>query len=129
MRILLADDQPKVRFALRVLLKRHPEWIVVGESADVEELAAQLATTEPDAVILDWHLPGLHDLGSIQALRALLAKLCVIVLSGRPELRQAAIDAGADAFISKIDPPESLLVAITRCQAELEDVHSEVEVS
>jgi len=40
------------------------------------------------------------------------ADLAVIVLSGRPEARPAALSAGADAFISKTNLPEELLAAI-----------------
>jgi CheY-like chemotaxis protein len=38
--------------------------------------------------------------------------LAVIVLSGQPEAEQDALDAGADAFVSKADPPEQLLAAM-----------------
>ena len=59
MRVLLADDQVKVRFALRVLLERQPDVAVVGEASDARELVDQLAATRPDALLLDWELPGL----------------------------------------------------------------------
>jgi CheY-like chemotaxis protein len=39
----------------------------------------------------------------------------VIALSGRPEARQAALEAGVDDFVSKVDPPNRLLAAIERC--------------
>jgi DNA-binding NarL/FixJ family response regulator len=38
--------------------------------------------------------------------------LLVVVLSGRPEVRREALAAGADAFVSKVDPPERLLAAL-----------------
>ena len=41
--------------------------------------------------------------------------LAIIALSGRLEARQAALDAGVDAFVSKGDPPERLLAAISTC--------------
>ena len=41
MRILLADGQPRVRFAMRVLLERQPGVEVVGEAVDAEDLLAQ----------------------------------------------------------------------------------------
>ena len=42
----------------------------------------------------------------------------MIVLSGRPEARQMALAAGADEFVSKIDPPEKLLAAIHTMNAK-----------
>ena len=44
----------------------------------------------------------------------ILTLLRVIALSGRPEARQAALEAGASAFVSKGDPPEFLLEAIRK---------------
>ena len=115
MRVLLADDQSKVRSALRLLLEQEPELSVVGEATDADELLAQAETVCPDIVLLDWELPGLSRNDVLSTLRARWPRLKVIALSGRPEARQAALDAGADAFVSKGDPPEQLLVAVNDC--------------
>ena len=113
MRVLLADDRPKTRFALRLLLERQPGIQVVGEAADAEELLVQARVTCPNVVLLDWELPNLAtDGSSLSALRGVCSRLCVIALSGRPEMRIAALAAGADAFVSKADPPERLLAAV-----------------
>jgi DNA-binding NarL/FixJ family response regulator len=112
MRILLADGQPRVRFALRVLLERQPGWQVMGEAADVRSLLAQMDTACPDLVLLDWGLPGRAVADLLPALRRACPDLAVIALSGRPEVRRAALAAGADVFVSKADPPERLLAAI-----------------
>jgi DNA-binding NarL/FixJ family response regulator len=112
MLILLADAQPKVRFALRVLLERQLGMHVVGEAVNAEGLLAQAKTLPCDLVLLSWELPGLAGVDSLSALRGVRPDLLVIVLSGWPEARQASLDAGADAFVSKGDPPERLLAAI-----------------
>jgi DNA-binding NarL/FixJ family response regulator len=115
MRVLLADDQTKVRSALRLLLEQEPEMSVVGEAADAEDLLAQAEATQPDLVLLDWELPSLRTDDWLPTLRTLCPHLKVIALSGRPEARQAALDAGAEAFVSKGDPPERLLAAMDDC--------------
>lgn len=74
MRILLADDQPRVRFALRVLLERRPGFEVAGEAVNAEGLLAQMETTCPDLVLLGWELPGLAAVGSLSALRRIYPK-------------------------------------------------------
>ena len=113
MRVLLADDRSKTRFALRLLLERQPGIQVVGEAADAEELLAQAKATLPNVVLLDWELPNFTaNSSTLSALRGVCPHLCVIVLSGRPETRMAALAAGADAFVSKADPPERLLAAV-----------------
>jgi DNA-binding NarL/FixJ family response regulator len=117
MDILLADDR-KVRLALRVLLEQTPGQTVVGEASNARDLFAQTSATHPDLVLLDWTLPGLHDSGALRTLRQICPDLSVIVLSGRPEARKMALAAGANAFVSKVDPPERLLAAIDEFRHE-----------
>jgi len=112
MRILLADGESNVRYGLRVLLEERSEFEVVGEAADAEDLLAQIEASCPDLVLLSWELPGLAGADLLPALRSFCDDLYVIVLSGRPEARQAVLGAGANAFISKIESPEQLLAAI-----------------
>ena len=115
-RILVADGRPKVRFALRALLGRQAGLDVVGEAQDAEDLLAQIEGNCPDIVLLDWRLEGVETADLLVALRWHCPGLYVIVLSGRPEARRVALDAGADAFVSKIDPPDRLLAAIRSVQ-------------
>jgi DNA-binding NarL/FixJ family response regulator len=116
MRVLLADNQPKVRFALRVLLERQSGIEIVGEATNTADLLSQMEKTHPDIVLLSWDLPGLATNGPLSSLRERYPKLSVIALSGRPEVRRAALSAGANAFVSKTDPPERLLATIRRYQ-------------
>jgi DNA-binding NarL/FixJ family response regulator len=115
MRILLADSQAKVRFALRVLLEQQSDFEVVGEAASTEEILAQTALSCPNVVLLDWALAGPGAAGLLLTLHCDCPGLGIIVLSGRPEARREALAAGADAFVSKGNPPEHLLAAIVRC--------------
>ena len=124
MRILIADDQPQVRSALRLLLGHEPGVTVVGEADDAERTLELAARQRPDLVLLDWELPGLPAAGPstnggqhlLLALRACCPGMKVVALSGRPEARQPALDAGADVFVSKGDPPERLLAAMEDCR-------------
>jgi two-component system capsular synthesis response regulator RcsB len=115
MRILLADNRSKVRFALRALLEQRRELEIVGEAVDAENLLAQAEATHPDLVLFDWGLPGRAAIDLLPALRQACPALSVIVLSGRTEAEDTALSAGADAFVSKADPPEHLLAAIANC--------------
>jgi DNA-binding NarL/FixJ family response regulator len=115
MRILVADDQATVRSALQLILEENPELDVVGEATEAGELLAQAEMACPDLVLLDWELPGSQAADLLSALRQHLPHLVVIALSGRPEARQSALDAGVDAFVSKGDPPERLLATLNGC--------------
>jgi DNA-binding NarL/FixJ family response regulator len=128
MRVLVADDQAAVRSALRRLLKEEPGLVVVSEVVRTEELLDQAQATQPDLVLLDWELPGLSvkDLGEstsnsgnflLDILHALHSHPKVVALSGRPEMRHAALTAGADDFVSKGDPPERLLAVLRAANA------------
>ena len=112
--ILLADDQAKVRFALRVLLESRSDASIVGEVDDAYQLIEQLAELSPSVIILDWLLPGLSEIGSVESIREQCPEIAIIALSGRPELEQEALLHGADAFISKIDPPDRLQEALDK---------------
>lgn len=68
MRILVADEQPKVRFALRVLLAQQEGCSVIAETGNAEEMLAQAEVTQPDLILLGWELPGLSAAASLGAL-------------------------------------------------------------
>ena len=107
-----------VRLALRILLEQTAGLTIVGEASNAQNLLAQTGAEHPDLVLLDWALPGLHDNGTLRTLRQVCPDSSVIVLSGRPEARKTALAAGANAFVSKVDPPERLLAAIDEFRHE-----------
>ncbi len=121
MRILIADRQHKVRFALRVLLERQPGYEVMGEATNAQGLLDQAEVACPDVVLLSWELSDSTGTDLLPALREICPDLIVIALSGRLGVCQAALDAGADAFVSKGNPPEKLLAAINDCCCEPEE--------
>ena len=112
MRVLLADNQSQARSALQILLKQEPDILVVGEASEAQTLLAQITTIKPDVVLLDWSLTELSMIGTLATLRTACPHLRIIALSGRPEACDEALAAGADAFISKADPPEQLLATL-----------------
>ena len=115
-RVLLADDQAWLRSAMRLLLEQDSDVEIIGEAAEVKSLLAAAEDVCPNLVLLDWELPGIKTIGAAQQLLLDLHNSCpqlrVIVLSGRPESSVPALAAGADYFVSKADPPESLLDAL-----------------
>ena len=112
MRILVADDLARVRYALKTLLHHEPGLEVVAEAADVEELMTLARAFAPDLLLLHWRLNGGSGADLVPRLHRLYPGLRIIALSAQPEARQPALEAGADAFVCKADPPERLLEAI-----------------
>lgn len=126
MRILIADHQPKVRFALRVALEQQPGFKTIGEASDADDLLAQAQVVCPDLAIIDWALPVLPISDLIHALHQRCCTVRVIVLSGRAETRELAFAAGANMFVCKCDSPDELLSAIEDClQTKAERVQVE----
>ncbi len=111
MRILIAEDDVNVRSAVSILLKHQPHLEVAGEAANTQEMLEQVKAQQPDVLILDWSLID-QTPANLAGLRSSSPGLRVIVISGRTEVRPAALEAGADAFVSKGDPPERLLAAL-----------------
>ena len=110
--VVLADGEPAVRSALRLLLDNESELGVVGEVGDAVALLAQAVRLVPHVILLDWHLPGMTPARLVAALHLSAPGARIVAMSSRPEERSAALAAGVDAFVSKGDAPEHLLSAI-----------------
>jgi len=98
--VLVIEDDPQIRRFLRATLGTHGYRLLeatAGESGLVEA-----ATRQPDIVILDLGLPDIDGLEVIRRLRD-WTTLPIIVLSARGQERDkiAALDAGADDYVSK----------------------------
>jgi DNA-binding NarL/FixJ family response regulator len=112
MKILLADDNPEVRSALRLLLEQEPVLALVTEVADTQALLRHFKENCPMVVLLDWELPGLHNSDFLMIVRSHCPETKVIALSSKFEARQNALSGGVDAFISKAEPPEQILFTL-----------------
>jgi DNA-binding NarL/FixJ family response regulator len=103
-RVFLADAKFDTRLALRLLLL-DMQMLVVGEAVDWPGAMAQVPTMNPDMLVVNWELAA--GVGAALAeLRLACPDLRVVVLSSQLEARQAALHAGADAFISIGDSPD-----------------------
>ena len=116
--ILIGDAQSRVRFGLRLLLEQQPGWKVAGEAEDAQVLLEAVHCGCPDLVLLDWELPGMPAHELLFVIRQACPRLWVVFMSGKYELRQMALQAGADVFAYKADPPEKLLGLIRGLVAE-----------
>jgi DNA-binding NarL/FixJ family response regulator len=100
---------------LRLVLCQSQDLIVVGEAANAESAVALAQQMRPDVILVEWELPGANGIPVAAVLKAAGSRPAVIATSARPEARRAALAAGADAFVSKLDPPERVLAAMREC--------------
>ncbi|NTW11800.1 MAG: response regulator transcription factor [Anaerolineales bacterium] len=105
-RVYVADAKPDERSALRLLLL-DLNMEVVGEAADWETTLAQAPVSRTDMLLIDWDLLPNSPTAALDELRrACPAALVIVLISHLDARQQAALSAGADAFISKGETPE-----------------------
>ncbi len=106
--ILIIEDEPAIRDVLRVLLGKEGFLVIEAETAARAEVEAR--SHKPDLLLVDLGLPDADGLGVIRRLRA-WSPVPIIVLTARTmeEQKIAALDAGADDYITKpFSAPELL---------------------
>lgn len=115
LQIILADDNPRVRAAVQLLFEQTGLARIVAEAETFDELQALFADAELtfDAILLDWELPGMIQYNGTVSdafLKFLKERYdaYIIVWSSHPGAAQAALQTGADAFVSKGEPVDSL---------------------
>jgi DNA-binding NarL/FixJ family response regulator len=118
-RVLIADDDAGFLHSLHELIDQQPELSVIGAAAnglEAIELADQL---DPDAVVLDLHMPLLDGVSAAARLRRDHPSLCLIALTGdeAPALHSAVRDAGADEVLLKNQLVEGLLERLATVRA------------
>jgi DNA-binding NarL/FixJ family response regulator len=107
LRILIADDHPLMRAALKQAVGRAFEDCAMPEAASYDELRAILAEgAEPDLVLLDLHMPGMSGFIGLMMLRSAHPAIPVIVVSAAedPTTIQRSLDYGASGFVPKSAP-------------------------
>jgi len=112
-RILIVDEQPVTRHALRLMMEadRHE---VVGEADNGPDALLQVRQCKPDLMILELSIPRLGGLEVLQRLVAQEAPVKVLVLTAQDSEYFAGrcLTAGAAGFVSKQEDPQAVLEAV-----------------
>uniref|UniRef100_UPI0021BF37E1 response regulator transcription factor n=1 Tax=Frankia tisae TaxID=2950104 RepID=UPI0021BF37E1 len=110
-RILLVEDEPQLLRAMRINLRSRGHE--VRTAVDGGQALTEAASYPPDLVVLDLGLPDLDGIDVIRGLRG-WTRVPIIVLSGRTSGHDkiAALDAGADDYVTKPFSVEELLARI-----------------
>jgi DNA-binding NarL/FixJ family response regulator len=115
MKILIADDHPLVRGALKEAVKGAVAGASIGEAGDLQQLVALLeADSDADLVLLDLTMPGVRGFSGLMYLRAQHPGVPVVVVSGNEDrdVIRRCIDFGASGFIPKTTGVEQMRAAI-----------------
>jgi DNA-binding NarL/FixJ family response regulator len=103
LRVVIADDQASVREGLVLLLGGLPGIDVVGAAADGEQALELVAEHQPDAILLDLHMPVLDGIGATRRLVAEHPRVAIVVLTTYVDDTSVleALRAGARSYLTK----------------------------
>jgi DNA-binding NarL/FixJ family response regulator len=112
--VLLVDDQELMRMAFRMVIESQPDLRVAGEAGNGNEAVRQVATLQPDVVLMDVRMP---QLDGVEATRRIVAsgsntRIIILTTFDLDEYVYAALRAGASGFLLKDAQPADLLSAI-----------------
>jgi two-component system, NarL family, nitrate/nitrite response regulator NarL len=109
-RVVLADDDEGFLASLTELIDEHPSLSVEATATNGIEATELVGELEPDALVIDLHMPLLDGVGAIAQLREAHPTLCVIALTGDEsrEIHEAVAAAGGDAVMLKSEMVENL---------------------
>ncbi len=117
--IVLADDHPTLRHALRALLEAEGDFLVVGEASDGVEALELVARFEPDVLIVDVMMPEMGGLEVVRMLQCGTSQTRAVVLSmySCAAYVSQALKHGARGYIVKDSCADELVPAVRQIVA------------
>ncbi len=115
-RVLVVDDHTLFRRGLTAILSRSSALSVVGDAGDAGEAQRRAEELKPDLILLDNHLPGVHGVAALPALRAALPQVRIILLTVSEDENDlaAALRGGANGYLLKTMDADALIASILR---------------
>ena len=107
-RILLVDDHPMMRHGMRQILELEDDLHVVGEAGNGQEALDQIASLQPDLVLLDNNMPHMNGLETLRRLRAMdyAGKVLLFTVSDAEDDVRDALRLDANGYLLKDMEPE-----------------------
>jgi DNA-binding NarL/FixJ family response regulator len=127
-RVVVADDHPLVRGALRTLLNGRRDLDLVGEAPDGEKALELCRRLQPDLVLMDVRMPKMDGLEATREIKQQLPCTVVLILTalGEPRHLLEALRAGASGYVLKDAAPEEIIGAVRRALAGESPLNQEV---
>ncbi len=119
-RVVIADDHPTFRDGLKLLLEGETDVQIVGETSSGEEIIKLAKKLLPDIIVMDIRLHGIDGIEATRLVKKDNPQINILVLSMYDDDAHIieAIQAGANAYLSKLLPSEELLKAIRKVSDE-----------
>lgn len=121
MKILIIDDEPKIRNGLSNLLTRREGWEVAGAYENAADALKYLAVNQVDVMITDIKMPEISGLELIARIRERDKKTAIIILSGYSNFQfaQRAIELGVNRYLTKPTNPRELICVLEETEKKL----------
>ncbi len=111
-RILIVDDSLSFRMGMRALLEIQPDMQEIGMAPNGHKAVELIEELQPDLVLLDAQMTDMTGIEVTQKIKSRWPNVKVILMTMYADYRSKAIEAGADAFLTKGIPPEHILSLI-----------------
>ena len=121
MKILIIDDEQKIRNGLSNLLTRREGWEVAGAYENAADALKYLAVNQVDVMITDIKMPEISGLELIARIRERDKKTAIIILSGYSNFQfaQRAIELGVSRYLTKPINPRELICVLEETEKKL----------
>src|SRR5579863_9140631 len=108
LRILIVDDQERVRRGVRLLLQTQTNWEVCGEAATGRQGIEQARELHPDVILMDVTMPELDGLAATRKIKSEDPRSHIIILTqyDSESVKSAAMGAGACGYVVKSRPQD-----------------------
>jgi len=117
MRILIAEDNAAARKLLKHLIKHVPNYELVGEAVNGEDLINKVMMGKPDIVLVDINMPLMNGMEAVKSCKKIVPSLQVIFITGHDEYALEAFGVNAIDYIIKPIERDRLYSALERAAA------------
>ncbi len=113
-KIVIADHHPITRKGITCLLKKDPNFSIVGKANNGNELFQKLEELNPDILIMEIDMPQISGINALRGIKAKFPELRVLIFSTHPEEIYAlrSIKSGAAGYVPKTASPKIFLKAL-----------------
>jgi DNA-binding NarL/FixJ family response regulator len=127
-RVLTVDDHPLVREGISALINDQADMQLVAQGAAGKEAIQRYREHRPDVMLMDVRLPDMSGIDAMITIRSEFPQARIIIVTsseGDVEM-QRAVEGGAQGYIVKSMPPQTLLEAIRKVHAGKKAIPTEV---
>ena len=131
MKIMIVDDEPKIRRGMKTLLEEQDGFEVIGIYDNAMSSLLDMAEKQPNVLITDIKMPEYSGLELIEKIREKDKNLYIIILSGYGSFKyaQRAIRSGVYRYLTKPTNPRELISVLREIELKIEGINRTVSKS